>query len=155
MNNIDICTFDVKSDFDFKFDFDYIEDFLQRVLKKLSIDNWNVSVVFCSNSFIQNLNKTYRGKDEPTDVLSFAQQDINGEWEPCAESGNAEAGDIVISLEYLSANAAAFGVSETEELQRLLIHGLLHLKGMDHSTNEAGEEMLLLGERLLLETQNG
>ncbi|GHT48916.1 endoribonuclease YbeY [Spirochaetia bacterium] len=143
MNNIDICTFDVNEPTQIN-----VSSFMQKVLHALSIDNWNVSVVFCTNSFIANLNKTYRQKDEPTDVLSFCQQDSNDFKSQCKQ---IEAGDIIISLEYLAANAATFKVSETEELQRLLIHGLLHLKGMDHITNDPSEEMLVLNENLLCE----
>jgi probable rRNA maturation factor len=60
-------------------------------------------------------------------------------------------GDIVISLETLEENAAYFKVEPDEELRRLLVHGILHLDGMDHETNEKGESMLQLQEKVLAE----
>jgi probable rRNA maturation factor len=59
--------------------------------------------------------------------------------------------DIVISLDTLKENARRFNVSEDEELRRLLIHGILHLDGMDHKTNEETEPMLLLQEEIITE----
>ena len=106
-----------------------IEPFLLEVMAELSYDGEEVSVFFCSDAFIQNLNKEYRNIDGPTDVLSFEDgqeyTDDRGEkW--------LSAGDIVISLETLPKNADYFEVSCNEELKRLLIHGLLHLHGYDH-----------------------
>ena len=108
---------------------DRIEPFMQKVIDKAGYDDEEVSILFCSDPFIQNLNKEYREIDAPTDVLSFE----NGE-EYTDEEGKVwfEAGDIVISLDTLPKNAAYFEVSEDEELKRLLIHGLLHLNGYDH-----------------------
>jgi probable rRNA maturation factor len=125
-------------------------EFAESVLCKLEKDNWDVSIVFCSADFIRQLNKTYRGKDESTDVLSFAQEDDPGAAE--LSDGAYYAGDIVISLENLAENAHQFSVSQNEELQRLLIHGLLHLAGMDHKTNDPAEAMLLRQEAILRET---
>ncbi|MDR0383297.1 MAG: rRNA maturation RNase YbeY [Spirochaetaceae bacterium] len=111
----------------------------------LSCENWDVSVLFCDDIFIRELNRRFRGKDEPTDVLSFPL----GE---CVIEGGEErwaSGDIVISLETLRSNCKTFGVSEDEELRRLLLHGLLHLKGLDHATNAPDEAMLVLQESML------
>jgi probable rRNA maturation factor len=111
----------------------------------LSCENWDVSVLFCSDSFIRGLNRRFRRKDEPTDVLSFPLG------ETFIEDGESRfaGGDIVISLETLRSNCAIFGAGEDEELRRLLLHGLLHLKGFDHATNAPDEEMLVLQESLL------
>ena len=131
------------------------QDFLECVLKKRSHHNWELSVLFCSNEYIRNLNRQFRAVDAPTDVLSFEQ---GGEYsEYTDENGKVRyaAGDIVISLEFLAQNAADFAVSQNEELKRLLIHGILHLEGMDHGENRIGAamqcEMLSLQERLLNE----
>ena len=121
-----------------------IEPFVQKVMQLASFDGEEVSISFCGDSFIQTLNKNYRDIDSPTDVLSFesgdSYEDEEGEWF-CA-------GDIIISLETLPKNA---------ELKRLLVHGLLHLNGMDHGEEhiEKGKEpeceMLVLQEKLLKE----
>ena len=120
--------------------------FLEAVLTQLEHTNWDLSVVFCRDPFIHELNKTYRNIDSPTDVLSFEQGD-----EYDAEDGSLRfnAGDIVISLDSLRSNAETFNVTMDEELKRLLIHGVLHLSGMDHSDNDPQQEMLQLQEKIL------
>ena len=128
-----------------------VPPFAQKVLEGLKIDQEEVSVFFCSDNYIKDLNKTYRDVDEATDVLSFEDggkyTDESGEW--------LEAGDVTISVETLKKNAENFSTSENEELKRLLIHGILHLNGYDHGseTLEEGKkpqgEMLILQENLM------
>jgi probable rRNA maturation factor len=119
------------------------EAYVLRVLEKLGKDRWNVSVLFCGDRYIQSLNAQYRRKDEATDVLSFelGETPAGGDW--------FLPGDIVISLESLRENARYFEIPEDEELRRLLIHGILHLNGMDHESNEKTEPMLELQEKIL------
>lgn len=121
--------------------------FVDHILKELGIDQWEFSLTLCDNIYIQEINKTYREKDAPTDVISFVMSD-----EPFP-TGVAEefysAGDIIISLDYVKENSSYFNVPYEEELQRVLIHGILHLKGMDHETNNPDEEMLIEQERVL------
>ena len=128
-----------------------VEPFMQSVLNRLSHRQWDISLVFCNDAFIHTLNKTYRKIDAPTDVLSFEQ----GE-EYCDEAGQTRfsAGDIVISLDSLKSNAETFHVSVNEEHKRLLIHGTLHLSGMDHSDNSPQQEMLQLQEKILGEYES-
>ena len=117
-------------------------NYAKSVMNKLDLKNWDLSVLFCNNSYIKSLNATYRNKDEATDVLSFSL----GEKSP---SGRYMAGDLVISLDALKENARFFSVSEDEELKRLLVHGILHLSGCDHSGNEGDEPMLKTQEEIL------
>jgi len=124
-----------------------IESFALAVLDKLEKHNWNLSLFFCNNDTIQKLNSQYRNLDESTDVLSFIMGETKG--------GRYLPGDIVISPETAEENAERFGVSPGEELRRLLIHGILHLSGMDHATNSKDEEMLILQEKLLRELGGG
>ena len=123
-----------------------VEPFLHAVLTQLGHTDWDVSVVFCRDVFIRELNKTYRHIDAPTDVLSFEQGD---QYEDEAGNLRFNAGDIVISLDSLRLNAETFNVPVNEELKRLLIHGILHLSGMDHSDNNPQQEMLQLQEKIL------
>jgi len=116
--------------------------FIKSVLRKLNLKNWELSVLFCDNRYIKKLNAQYRNKDEPTDVLSFPL----GETSP---AGQYLAGDIVISLDALEENSRYFNVTQDEELRRLLIHGILHLSGGDHDTNNGKEPMLETQEALL------
>jgi probable rRNA maturation factor len=116
--------------------------FIKSVLKKQNLKNWELSVLFCNSRYIKKLNAQYRNKDEATDVLSFPL----GETGP---DGQYLAGDIVISLDALRENSRYFNVAEDEELRRLLIHGILHLSGADHDTNNGKEPMLETQESLL------
>lgn len=122
--------------------------FLEILLEKLEIQNWEFSLTFCDNAYIHGLNRDYRDKDSPTDVLTFAQDD--DPFPVYLEEGDVHyAGDIVISLDTLKENAEYFEVDEEEELKRLIIHGVLHLKGMDHSDNSPRQEMLIFQESIL------
>ena len=105
-------------------------------------------MLFCDDNFIRDLNREYRGIDNPTDVLSFE----SGDFYP-GEDGKEwfNAGDIVISVDTLKENSKEFLVDENEELKRLLVHGLLHLSGMDHKDNSPEQEMLVFQEELLKE----
>ncbi|MDD5835216.1 MAG: rRNA maturation RNase YbeY [Spirochaetales bacterium] len=116
--------------------FGKIEEYEQEVLKRLGFDGQELSILFCNDEFIQELNKNYREIDAPTDILSFE----NGE-EYTDEDGSKwfSAGDIIISLDTLPKNAEYFKVTQNEELKRLLIHGTLHLNGMDHGEEHVGE----------------
>ena len=130
-----------------------IENFVIQVLKKLEIDGEEISVLFCNDATIQELNSQYRNIDSPTDILSFENgseySDDEGSW--------LQAGDMAISLDTLPKNAEYFEVSQNEELKRLLIHGTLHLNGYDHGDAhiekgvEPTDEMLVLQEKILKE----
>jgi len=93
---------------------------------------------------MRHLNGRYRGKDKPTDVLSFPRETSPA----CFQPGCVVAGDIAISMDTLRRNARSFDVTEDEELKRLLVHGILHCAGMDHGSGKGGE-MFILQERLL------
>lgn len=125
---------------------DHVAGFVEQVLDRLSLDQWELSILFCSDPCIAELNERYRGITGPTDVLSFEQGD-----EYVDEAGSTwfTAGDLVISLDSLAHNASRFNVSMNEELKRLLVHGILHLDGFDHATNDDGEEMLVFQEKLM------
>ena len=110
-----------------------------------------VSVVLADDDFVHALNKQYRKMDKPTNVLSFENdeeyEDEEGKWK-CV-------GDIAISLDTLPVNSEYFEGDNNTELKRLLVHGLLHLNGMDHGEEHIEKgvapvcEMLALQEKLL------
>lgn len=126
--------------------FNKVEPFVQTVLEKLKKDHWEVSVLFCNDPFIADLNRQYRQIDSATDVLSFEQGD---EYVDDNDETWFSAGDIVISVDTLASNCKEFSVSKDEELKRLLVHGVLHLSGMDHSDNSPEQEMLQFQEKIL------
>jgi probable rRNA maturation factor len=131
--------------------FENVEPFVQKALSQLKFDGEEISMLLCNDTYMQELNKTYRNIDSTTDVLSFENdeeyEDEEGKWK-CV-------GDIVISLDTLPVNAEYFNESRNDELKRLIVHGLLHLNGMDHGEEhiEKGSapvcEMLVLQEKVL------
>ncbi|MFO7731207.1 MAG: rRNA maturation RNase YbeY [Spirochaetia bacterium] len=130
---------------------DKAAEFCKLVLEKLDIRGWEVSLLFCDDNFMQSLNRQYRNKDEATDVLSFAAFADEQEkgFGTLADRATITAGDIVISLDTLQRHAQEFSIPESEELKRLLIHGILHLAGMNHATNSPEESMLQKQETLM------
>ena len=124
-----------------------IESAVSQILSYLDADG-DFSIHFVTDDGIRALNREYRDKDEATDILTFALSD--GEAFPEIEGEEKELGDIFISLESMRRNAASFSVSEEEELRRLLVHGILHLLGYDHATNDfASEPMLIKQEKMM------
>ena len=131
--------------------FNNVEPFVNKAMKALKFDGEEVSMLLCDDTYMQELNKTYRNIDSTTDVLSFENdeeyEDEEGKWK-CV-------GDIVISLDTLPVNADYFEENRNDELKRLIVHGLLHLNGMDHGEEhiEKGTqpvcEILLLQEKVL------
>jgi probable rRNA maturation factor len=118
--------------------------FALKVLEEIRRDNWEFSIMLCSDKIITELNAKYRNKNEPTDILSFTQDCQQDE-----ENAVYLPGDIVISLDSMRENTKYFAVNEDEELRRLVIHGILHLDGMDHETLDEKEPMLILQEKIL------
>ena len=143
------CTIDVLTNVDDELvDVEEVEAFLERLCAYLGLDEQEFSVTFCGDEEIAELNEVYRGKEGPTDILSFPQSENIDDEFPVEES---LLGDMIISVDTLKRNAKYFNVSEYVELHRLLIHGMLHLCGMDHGTNDPGEPMLLRQEQILEE----
>ncbi len=126
--------------------------FASRILDRMNTDNWQMGLVLTDNQGIRAYNRQWRGKDTSTDVLSFVQDE--GEAIPVFPGAPIEAGDVIISLEKVAENAMNWENSYDEELRRVVIHGILHLHGMDHPGDDYNEGMLKLQEELLKETEN-
>lgn len=102
--------------------------FLRRAREAVGLAG-EVEVLLTSDVQIKSLNREFRGKNKPTDVLSF----------PAPEEIAAQhAGDLAISLDTAARQAKSFGHSLGDEVRVLMLHGLLHLKGMDHEV-DSGE----------------
>ena len=99
-----------------------------RILKILGRDAAELSLVLTGNSEIRELNRRYRHKNEPTDVLSFPLGDH-------LPGGHALLGDVIISVERAKSQARERGKTMEAELETLLIHGILHLLGYDHEVS--------------------
>lgn len=103
-------------------------------------------VVLADDPFVQALNKTWRGKDKPTNVLSFPTGDM-----PQAEPVQTTLlGDVVLALETIEREAQEQRKSFADHLSHLVVHGVLHLLGHDHEVDAEAEEMEAL-ERDILE----
>ena len=100
-----------------------------------------VSVLFCGDRRMAALNRRWRRKNRPTDVLAF----------PSGENGERFLGDIVISVPYATRQAARRGDSASREMDRLLVHGYLHLLGYDHETDDGEMDLLEAKLRKLLD----
>ncbi|NRD80797.1 rRNA maturation RNase YbeY [Bacillus sp. BRMEA1] len=111
-----------------------------------------VSITFVSNQRIQEINREYRDKDAPTDVISFAMEEMGeGEIELIGADMPRVLGDIIISIPKAKEQAEEYGHSFTRELGFLAVHGFLHLLGYDHMTEEEEKEMFTLQKEILNE----
>ena len=98
-----------------------------QILEKLGETECELSLLLTDDVAIQELNRTYRKLDQPTDVLSFPQDE-----EAVNERGETLLGDVVISVETAARQAEEHHLNFNEELILLAIHGILHLLGYDH-----------------------
>jgi probable rRNA maturation factor len=102
--------------------------FLRRAREAVGLAG-EVEVLLTSDAQLRRLNRDFRGKNKPTDVLSFPAPE---------EIAEQHAGDLAISLDTAARQAESFGHSLGEEVRVLMLHGLLHLNGMDHEV-DSGE----------------
>lgn len=112
-----------------------------QTLKKTKISKKNkfeLNIVFASNKKIQSLNKKYRNKDKPTNVLSFPAYDPKDIY---PAGFNIPLGDIVLSLPTIKREAKEQGKTFDDHLRHLVIHGLLHLVGYDHENDKDAKKM--------------
>ncbi|MDC3415555.1 rRNA maturation RNase YbeY [Aquibacillus salsiterrae] len=111
-----------------------------------------ISISFVDNREIQIINRNYRQIDKPTDVISFALQEIGeGEMEVVGGDLPVVLGDIVISVDKAMEQAAEYNHSFERELGFLALHGFLHLLGYDHMTEKDEKIMFRKQEDLLNE----
>lgn len=128
-----------------------VSEYLGKVLDYLGLKNVEFSVSFVTEASMHAMNKDFRGIDDSTDILSFAAEDEDPDGITFVSAGRRKRvlGDMVICPYVLKRNAKTFEVSENEELRRLLIHGVLHLSGENHQTNDMSEPMLIKQEKIL------
>ena len=109
-------------------------DRVRRVLRAAARDlgiSGELAVVLAGDRTLRSLNARYRGKDKPTDVLSFP-----------GPGGEAGLGDVVISLDTAERNARALGRTLPQEVDVLALHGFLHVLGYDHETDNGTMDRL-------------
>ncbi|HET7628422.1 MAG TPA: rRNA maturation RNase YbeY [Bacillales bacterium] len=123
--------------------FEVVRGLLEAAAAAENIDSdTEVSVIFLNDESLHELNRTYRGVDRPTDVLSFALEE-EGEDEPAIVGDRfpQALGDIAISVETAERQANDYGHSFMREIGFLAVHGFLHLCGYDHGTVEQEKRM--------------
>ena len=114
----------------------------RRVLEAEGAPACELSIAVTDDETVRSLNREYAGEDAVTDVLSFSQRE--GEEFVAPPEGAPPLGDVVIAYPQATRQAAERGRAATEEVTRLLVHGVLHLLGYDHA---APEEARRMGER--------
>jgi probable rRNA maturation factor len=115
-----------------------VEELCMLAFSSAGIEDGHVAVAFVDEQTIQALNRDHRGRDTPTDVLSFPIDGVDADGGPTAPTANGaprELGDVVICPPC------------TEDLSEAVVHGALHLTGMDHEVDDG--EMLALQAELL------
>ncbi|MBW3113070.1 MULTISPECIES: rRNA maturation RNase YbeY [Bacillaceae] len=120
-----------------------VQNILNFAAEKEGIeDESEVSVTFVTNERIQEINREYRDKDQPTDVISFALEEL-GEDEIEIIGGEIPRvlGDIIISIDRTKEQAEEYNHSVSRELGFLALHGFLHLLGYDHMEEEEEKQM--------------
>lgn len=122
-------------------DYDYLKEVIKATLEEENVSNAVFSVIFVTLDEIHALNKTYRGIDRPTDVISFALEDSND----FEVEGLRVLGDIYVCIDRMKEQAREYNHSEKRELSFLVCHGLLHLLGYDHMEKE--EEKIMFGKQ--------
>jgi probable rRNA maturation factor len=144
-----------------------LSDFLDRAQRELGFPESSVTVRLISDSAMARLNRRFRGRSGPTDVLSFPAKAIRQRrslprpWKRSKANANGNGagdadyrGDIALSPETARRNARRYARSLSAELRILVLHGLIHLAGFDHETDDGQMERVerRLRRRLGLET---
>lgn len=110
-------------------------------------NNVSAEIVIADSDTVRELNRLYRGRDEPTDVLSFAAHEGEAFLEAPDESPSL--GEVIVCLPVAEAQATAGNRAVSGEIAHLLVHGLLHILGYDHEDPADGARMKLREDELL------
>lgn len=124
-----------------------LQEYMKFVVEKLTIENGIFNIIFVSNEKIHEINKEFRHVDRITDVISFALEDNPD----IVYDDFRLLGDIYIAIDVAYDQAIEYNHSREREVCFLATHGLLHLLGYDHMTEEEEKEMFGKQEELLKE----
>jgi probable rRNA maturation factor len=114
-----------------KLDAKRCREFGERALRAIDSGKQTATIVLVSDAAIRKLNRQFRGQDQVTDVLSFPNQP-----EPFEAENQSQLGEIVISIQRAAVQAKENGLTFSNEVEQLILHGLLHLCGHDHETDD-------------------
>ena len=119
------------ADIDFSLDNpDLVTKWIQTVIRNHERMTGKITYLFCSDDYILDVNKRFLNHDTYTDIITFDNVE-----------GNLVSGDILISIDRVGENARQFGVSFSQELHRVLVHGVLHLLGFKDKSEEDSKMM--------------
>lgn len=108
-----------------------LRQWIGHVIQRESHLTGEINYIFCSRSYLLELNQTYLNHEEHTDILTFDQSTVPG----------TISGDIYISVDQVRDNALLFRETFDQELKRVMVHGILHLLGYNDKTPEEQREM--------------
>lgn len=137
--------YDIINEFKEEVKCDYLPKIIDKCLEMEHVENAVFTIIFIDDEKMHELNKTYRGIDRTTDVLSFAYED--NETMKC---DIRMLGEIFVSIPKMKEQAKEYGHSETRELSFLVVHGILHLLGYDHTLGEKEEKEMFSRQELVL-----
>lgn len=126
-------------------DYSFLPKVIDKTLELEKVQDSIFSIIFIDDKQMHKLNKSYRGIDNTTDVLSFAYEDNE-----VLKSDFRSLGEIFISIPKMEEQAIEYGHSKARELSFLVVHGLLHLLGYDHTLGKAEEEEMFSRQELVL-----
>ena len=134
----------------------YIKETVQNLLDILGYSDFDIGIWFTNNTTIAKYNRIYRHKSGPTDILSFPyHQEIRaGNKIQAKTPDQRNLGDIIISLEFVHTSKRWRDFKPQETLKILLVHGICHLLGYDHETDEDYQKMHMKEQRLLKTLDN-
>ncbi|MBU0705828.1 rRNA maturation RNase YbeY [Patescibacteria group bacterium] len=122
---------------EFRVDIAPFSAYIKRLSKSIELMDGVLNVVFVNDKYIRALNNAYRGKDAPTDVLSFSY------------GPDSLIGEVYVSVETAERQAKDYKHSLSDELARLIVHGILHVHDYDHNEDEDYKEMFAVEKMVL------
>lgn len=131
---------------------------IRLLLRQEGWSKGGISIVLTDDEQIRLLNRAYRGKDEPTDVLSFSLREVSAGETPvdlCLLEEEPPLGEVYISVPTALRQAQTEGRSLEEEVAFLAVHGVLHLLGYEDETRQGYEQMYRRGWEVVQATQPG
>jgi probable rRNA maturation factor len=139
-----------ESSSDFPMDIGLLSDEIGKTLATV-LDEMEATVALTclKDDEIKRLNGRYRNLDEATDVLSFPLWEEGGRFTPPDSWESVPLGDVVVSPDFVRRNAERENIGYNNEMARIVAHGVLHLVGYDHDTDENRRKMWALQERIV------
>jgi probable rRNA maturation factor len=117
----------------------FLNNWVQKIILDHGCEEGEINYIFCDDAYLLKLNRAFLQHDTLTDIISFDNS-----------VGKLISGDVFISTERVADNAKDFNVSFLEELQRVMIHGILHYIGFTDKTSEGQKEMTIQENKALI-----